>query len=120
MFERRHEALLPHRAYVRRVLRGLFIGFSIIFGSLGVGTVGYHFTEHQPWLDALVSAAMILFGEGPSEPVHTVGGKWFAVAYSMFSGVAFLTIVGVMFAPVVHRYYHKFHLEANAKSERKR
>ncbi len=114
MYERRHEALLPRPAYVRRVLRGLFIGFSIIFGSLGIGVVGYHFTEDLPWLDALVNASMILFGEGPLANLQTNAGKWFASFYAMFSGVAFFSFIGVVSAPIVHRVIHKFHLESHA------
>ena len=110
MFEHRHEALLPRAAYRRRVLRGFALGLTIICGSLGIGVIGYHFTENIPWLDALVSASMILFGEGPTLPLQTNAGKWFASFYAMFSGVAFITIVGVIFAPAFHRFLHRFHL----------
>lgn len=120
MYERRHEALLPRSAYVRRVLRGIFVGFGIIFGSLGIGVLGYHFTENLPWLDALVNASMILFGEGPLASLQTTAGKWFASFYAMFSGVAFFSFIGVIAAPIVHRVIHKFHLEGDAKSDRKR
>jgi hypothetical protein len=111
MFEHRHEPLLPRPAFVRRVVRNILIGLLIIFGSLGIGVVGYHFTEDLPWLDALVNASMILFGEGPVVALRTDVGKWFASFYAMFSGVAFITIAGILVAPVVHRAFHKFHLE---------
>jgi hypothetical protein len=29
----------------------------------------------------------------------------------LFSGLAFITSMGVVFAPVLHRFLHKFHLE---------
>jgi hypothetical protein len=32
--------------------------------------------------------------------------------HALFSGVAFLTTVGVLLSPVVHRALHKFHLES--------
>ena len=54
---------------------------------------------------------MILTGMGPVDPLHTDGAKLFATFYSLFSGVAFLTIVGVMLAPLVHRFLHRFHLD---------
>ena len=41
----------------------------------------------------------------------TTPGKLFASFYALFSGVAFLTIVAVLLAPVVHRFLHRFHLE---------
>ena len=119
MFEHRHEPLLPRAAFLRRVVRNTIIGISIIFGSLGIGVLGYHFAEGMAWLDALVNASMILFGEGPVEALHTNAGKWFASFYAMFSGVAFITIVGVMFAPVVHRVFHKFHVEDDDPRDRR-
>ena len=63
------------------------------------------------WLDAFANAAMILSGMGPLDPLKTAGGKLFAGFYALFSGVAFLTTVGILLAPVVHRALHKFHLE---------
>ena len=83
--------------------------------SLGMGVLGYHLSEGLGWLDALVNASMILSGMGPVNELHNDTGKWFASFYALFSGVAFITSVGVMFAPVVHRFLHKFHLETGSK-----
>lgn len=91
------------------------MGLGLIGASLGIGIVGYHLTEGLGWLDALVNASMILSGMGPVSELHHDAGKWFASFYALFSGVAFITSVGVMFAPVVHRFLHKFHLEAGSK-----
>jgi len=54
---------------------------------------------------------MILSGMGPLAPLQTPAGKLFAGCYALFSGLAFITSVGVVFAPVFHRFLHKFHLE---------
>jgi len=54
---------------------------------------------------------MILFSEGPIDPTPTTAGRIWASFYALFSGVAFITIVGVIFAPVFHRFLHKFHLD---------
>ena len=81
---------------------------------LGIGVVGYHALAGLPWLDALVNASMILGGMGPVDAVHSTGGKWFESLYALFSGVAFLTSVGVFVAPMVHRFLHRFHLETGA------
>ena len=55
---------------------------------------------------------MILSGMGPVAPIQTSAGKLFAGCYALFSGLALLTSVGVVFAPVFHRFLHKFHLES--------
>ena len=62
-------------------------------------------------MDAFVNAAMILSGMGPVSSLQTDGGKIFAGCYALFSGLAFITILGIIFAPVFHRFLHKFHLE---------
>ncbi len=103
---------LPHpRVFWRRFFRHAAVAVGIIGGSLGIGILGYHITEGLPWLDALVNASMILSGMGPVDPLKHTAGKWFASFYALFSGVMFITTVGVLFAPVFSRYLHRFHLE---------
>jgi hypothetical protein len=52
-------------------------------------------------------------------PIQSGAGKLFAGCYALFSGLAFITAVGVVFAPVFHRFLHKFHLEAGGEDHRK-
>ncbi len=111
MFEHRRDKLLPRREYFRRLVRHALLGCGIIIVCLGIGMTGYHGFEGLGWLDAFLNAAMILSGMGPVAPVTTAGGKLFAGCYALFSGVAFLTTVGILLAPVVHRALHRFHLE---------
>ena len=73
--------------------------------------MGYRAFEPMSWVDAFVNAAMILSGMGPVSSLQSDGGKIFAGCYALFSGLAFLTIIGIFIAPVVHRFLHKFHLE---------
>lgn len=87
------------------------MGTGLILASLGIGAVGYHRLEGLSWLDATLNAAMILTGMGPVDDLHTSAGKSFAIFYALFSGVVFLTSVAVMFAPVVRRLLHRFHLQ---------
>lgn len=112
MFEHRSEPLLPRRKYWRRVARHGFLAFSIILVSLAIGIIGYHVLEGLGWIDATVNAAMILGGMGPVNELHTIAGKLFAAAYALFSGIVFLVAVGVLLAPVFHRFLHKFHLDS--------
>lgn len=111
-FEHRSKPLLSRRKFFVRVLR--YAGFSILLIgiSLGIGVVGYHYTNELGWLDSLLNASMILTGMGPVDPIRSDGGKWFASIYSIFSGVAFLSTVAVFLSPLVHRFMHKLHLDA--------
>jgi len=111
MFEHRTDALLPRREYSKRLFRHALAALGMAGVSLGIGMWGYHAFESLPWIDAFTNASMILSGMGPLASPQTAGGKLFAGFYALFSGVAFLTIVGVLLAPVVHRSLHRFHLE---------
>jgi hypothetical protein len=52
---------------------------------------------------------MILGGMGPVDTLTTTGAKLFASAYAIFSGLMFISVMGVVLAPVLHRIIHKFH-----------
>ena len=111
MFERRSQALLQHRAFLWRLAASAAIGVAVIAVSLFVGMLGYHVFENLSWLDAFLNAAMLLGGMGPIEQPQTPAGKLFAGLYSLYCGLAVILIAGIMFAPVVHRFMHRFHLE---------
>lgn len=111
MFEHRSQALLSPRAFLARQLRTLGLSAVLIAGSLAIGMLGYHWTQHLGWVDAFLNASMILTGMGPVTPMTTNAGKIFAGLYALFSGVTFLGVVGVLFAPLYHRFLHRFHIE---------
>jgi hypothetical protein len=113
MYEHRTQPLLPRKVFYRRLARNFIVGLAVVCAALLVGMFGYHFLESLPWLDAYLNAAMILSGMGPVDPVKTVPGKVFAGAYALFSGIALLSSAGIIFAPVFHRFIHKFHLESD-------
>jgi hypothetical protein len=78
--------------------------------SLGLGMVGYRLLNLS-WTDAFYNAAMILTGMGPVDRAETDGAKWFSSMYAIYSGVAFLTSVAVIFGPIVHRFLHQFRID---------
>jgi hypothetical protein len=110
-FERRGQPLLPRRLFLRRLLVSFGLGMVLVVVSLLIGMLGYHVYEQLSWLDAFLNSAMLLGGMGPVDAPKTPGGKIFAGIYSLYCGLMVIAIVGVMFAPIFHRFLHKFHLE---------
>jgi len=103
---------LPKRAhYLNSLLKSFIVAMAMITFSLGIGVVGYHYFFNISWLDSLVNASMILTGMGPVDKAVTSGAKIFSSLYAIYSGVAFLTSVAVIFSPVVHRFLHQFHID---------
>ena len=117
MYEHHSEPLLSRAAFYARWLRHALVAFGLVMAALGIGVLGYHFTEGMPWIDALVNASMLLGGMGPVNELHTTAGKLFASAYALFSGLFFIVVAGVLFAPVFHRFLHRFHLELEPSSK---
>ena len=109
--ERRHEELLPRKKFLKRQVRYGAVAMGVVAVSLGVGVLGYHGIEGLAWIDALLNASFILTGMGPVDPVRTTAGKLFASAYAIFSGVAFITTIGILLTPAVHRFLHRFHFD---------
>ena len=112
MYERRHEALLPRRQFLIRQLRHTVVTLLLVGGSLVIGILGYHFLDHLAWEDAFLNAAMILGGMGPVDPLNGTVAKLFAGCYALFAGLVFLVSAGVLFAPIMHRLFHIFHLSS--------
>jgi hypothetical protein len=111
MYEHHKQPLASQKTFVRRLALNAIFAMGILFISLGVGILGYHYLENLSWIDALLNASMILGGMGPVNPVQTNAGKIFASFYALYSGVVLLASVGVLATPIFHRFLHRFHLQ---------
>lgn len=112
--------LLPRHVVFRRIVENAALVVVLVSAALAVGAAGYHYLNDLPWLDATLDASMILTGMGPVNPIVKPAAKVFAIVYSLFSGVFFLTMVAVLLAPAVHRFLHRFHLELHQKDAKGR
>lgn len=110
-FESRQAPLLPRTEFLIRMARHFAVTLLIVLFSMVLGGWGYHRFGALPWVDAVLNAAMILTGMGPVDPMRSTPGKLFATFYALYSGIAFLTMIAVLLAPIVHRLMHKFHLD---------
>ena len=107
---------LPHKThYYNKVLRSALVALTFIVISLLIGVIGYHVYFELPWVDSLYNASLILTGMGPVDKAPNDSAKIFASFYSIYSGVAFLTSVAVLFSPVFHRFLHRFRLDVEDK-----
>ena len=114
LFEHVSKPLLPVRAFRRRLLNAGLLVALLVLVSLAVGMAGYHWLEGTPWIDAFVSASMLLSGMGPVGDPQTFAGKLFAGLYALYSGFVALISAAVLAAPVLHRFLHRFHIEEDS------
>ena len=118
-YEHVSEPLLSWPKFLRRFFIHFGLAFLFILFSLGIGMLGYHFTEGMDLTNSFLNASMILTGMGPAQPLNSEAGKIFAGCYAIYSGIAFLSTVAVIFAPIVHRVLHKLHITKKDESKRK-
>jgi len=110
MYEHHKQPLASQKVFAQRLTRNGMIGLVLLVFSLGAGMLGYHFLENLSWIDSVLNASMILGGMGPVAPLQTNAGKIFASVYAIYSGVVLLASVGMLAAPIFHRFLHRFHL----------
>lgn len=111
MYENYSQPILPFRKFRIRLLKNFIWACLILLLSLLAGILGYHFLEGLSWVDSMLNAAMILTGMGPIHALTNDSAKIFATIYALYSGVAFLTVIAVFMAPVIHRFMHHFHFD---------
>lgn len=111
MYEHKKQPLASNAVYQKRLLINIFFTIGVLIICLSIGVAGYHYSANIGWLDSLHNASMILSGMGPVVEIKTTSGKLFSSFYALFSGVAFITNISLVLAPIAHRFFHKLHLE---------
>jgi hypothetical protein len=111
VYEKFSQPMIPRRAFLMRLGRHSAFAIALLVGSLVGGMAGYVVIAHMTVVDAFLNAAMLLGGMGPVDVLKDDAAKIFAGLYALYSGVIFLVVVGVVFAPVLHRVLHHLHLD---------
>jgi len=114
-FEHRRQPLLSRSDFLRRFAYSALLALLLLAVWLLIGMAGYHWLAGLSWVDAFLNASMIVGGMGPVNLLTAPSAKVFAGFYAIFSGVIFLSVFGLLIAPVFHRFMHRFHLESEEK-----
>jgi hypothetical protein len=111
-FEKNSEPLASGHKFLLRMLRSTLYCMVVLLVSLGFGTWGYHVFAHTPWVDSFLNASMILTGMGPVDKMDSDAAKIFSSIYAIYSGVAFLSTISLLFVPIIHRVMHWMHIDS--------
>ena len=109
--ENRKQKIAPLPIFFKRLAAYALFAVLLVLVSLGIGTFGYYYFASMKLLDSFYMASMILTGMGPVADMKTDAAKIFSSLYALYSGIAFLSISAVFFAPVIHRFLHKLHID---------
>jgi hypothetical protein len=113
--ENRKQKVAPLSKFLKRLARYAGFAFALIAFSVGAGTIGYHHLADLNWVDSFYMACMILTGMGPIAEMPTDNAKLFSSFYALYSGVTFLSITAVFFAPIIHRLLHILQIDTEEK-----
>ena len=110
------------RAFFRHMAQSTAVAAGVVGAGLFIGMAGYHWVGRLNWKESFYYSSMILSGEGPppDPPLSGIALEHlhiFAGLYALFSGVTFITMVGLLFAPAIQRFLHRFHLEIAVHDE---
>lgn len=115
MYENKKQPLAPKTIFYKRIRYNVLLAGVIIIVGLLIGVLGYKFTAPEfDWYDSILNASMIPSGMGPvldSNIILTKAAKLFASFYALFSGITFLSTFSVLISPILHRFFHKLHLD---------
>lgn len=109
VYESKKHPPITLRRFLRRVVTHTALAVGVVLFSLMVGIAGYMHYEALDWREAFLNTAMLIGGMGPIDMPKTDGGKLFAGVYALYAGLVVLIVVGIIMAPVVHRFLHRFH-----------
>jgi len=109
--EHKREKVISFPDFLIRQLRYLLFALFLISFSVGIGVFGYCYFAQLAIIDGFHMACLILTGMGPVAEMKTNEAKIFSSLYALYSGVAFLGITAITFAPIIHRLLHKLHIE---------
>jgi hypothetical protein len=110
-FESGNQELASKKKFVLRMFKYMLLAGLLVVGSAAIGTLGYMHFANLGMLDSFHMACLILTGMGPVVEMKTTAAKMFSSFYALYSGVAFLSITAVFFAPLVHRLLHVLNLD---------
>ena len=109
MYESLSQQPITHRQFRLRIIKHALVALLILAASLCLGTFGYVCFEGMAWQEAFLNASMLLSGIGLTHFPASATGQLFISIFALYSGLVFLVITGIVIAPILHRFLHRFH-----------
>jgi len=111
LFEHHQQPLATKKVFLQRVVKCLWVAALLLFVTIFTGAGVYHYVEGFSWIDAIMNAVMIMTGLGLVDNLHTIPAKIFTCFYAIITALVFYLVLAIIFAPLIHRFLHRFHLE---------
>ena len=117
LFEHHQQPLVSKDIFLRRVMKCIWVAALLLVVSIFIGAAVYHYVEKLSWLEGILNSIMIMTGLGLVDTLHTNAAKIFTCFYAILTAIVFYLVLAIIFAPLIHRFLHSFHLEIGQKSD---
>jgi MFS superfamily sulfate permease-like transporter len=119
LWEHHTEPLATRQVFFRRMGTQMVLVVGIVAVALALGTVGYIAISDLDFVDSFLEASMLMSGAGPlyTERSSPNSLKLFSSLYALFSTLLVVTMVGILAAPIIHRVFHRLHVEREDKED---
>lgn len=111
MYEPRNSKPLPFLAFLQRMALHVAVAAAMTLVTLAFGMVGYRYLDALPWTEAFMHSATPLAGMGVTHIPNHTWGHIFTGFYAITSSFVFLVVSAVLYAPLIHRLLHSFHVD---------
>ncbi|MDC0661435.1 hypothetical protein [Marinobacter sp. SS21] len=110
MFEHVSSELLSIRRFLLRMARYFAIAVLMLLFGLLPGVVGFHVLGLSLG-EATLNALSLLGGVEPPVELAADHSRWFVAGYGLFIEAVFFLAVATLLAPLIHRMFHRMHLQ---------
>jgi hypothetical protein len=111
IFEHHKQPLVSRSVFLKRVAKCFWVAFLLLAVTISMGALVYHYVEGFSWVDAAMNAIMVMTGLGLTDTLHSTPAKIFTCFYAIITAIVFYMVLAIIFAPLIHRFLHSFHLE---------
>ena len=115
IFEHHKQPLVSRSVFLKRVAKCFWVAFLLLAVTVSMGAAVYHYVEGFSWVDAAMNAVMIMTGLGLVDTLHTTQAKIFTCFYAILTAIVFYMVLAIIFAPLINRFLHRFHMEIGTK-----
>lgn len=117
IFEHHKEPLVSKSVFLRRVFKCGGVAFLLLAVTISMGVAVYHYVEKLSWINSFMNSIMVMTGLGLVDTLQTNTAKVFTCFYAIITAIVFYMVLAIIFAPLIHRFLHEFHLEIGREGE---
>ncbi|MFZ4483018.1 MAG: hypothetical protein ACOYOL_03450 [Chthoniobacterales bacterium] len=119
LWEHHTEPMATRRVFAHRMAGQVLLVVGFVGAALILGTLGYVAISDLDFVDSFLEASLLMSGAGPlyTERSSPTSLKLFSSIYALFCTLLVVTMVGVLAAPIIHRTFHRLHLEREDKED---